>query len=208
MKKQSKPHLDFIPIRDLCRRKVDLAHAIPMLVRLAYNAVSSSRRLRHGVVKGSLRLGQLRTRLRTAIVFHKARVARLDTAGARGQRPTSNAGLRSRSCIDHSPSPGRGPGDILNGQVVGIPVITIDLNSTAHAGTTIGTIVTVGIAGRSTVLKGGEDGVYNAFPIGVGSILDPTIANIFDILEAELLGKVVPRVVECSGHVEWESNIS
>lgn len=93
-------------------------------------------------------------------------------------------------------------------QLILVIVRADDINSTAHAGTAVGTVGAVGVVGGGALVEAGEDSVDDGKAVVVYTGLQTGVAHVVLVDEAELLREVETAFVGCAGDVHWEENLT
>lgn len=192
-------------------RELDLADAKTILVHLRNRAAARALGLGFGVVELGLREGQSAAVVRglavvPGVVLDEADLSIDDLSGASWQRPLTYNGRLACHGVDQGAPPGRAA-DVLDLQVVGVGVVSEDVDGAAHAGATIGARVAVGVVSRGAALERGEGRVDDFVSARVWAGLEASVSDFFDVMEVELLGKIVACLVGGFGDVEGESDV-
>lgn len=140
------------------------------------------------------------------VQFNEAHLGALNTLRPSRKRVRADLGAVSLDNVNQSSNPFGSLG-VLNVQLVLVIVRADDLNSTAHAGTAVGTVGAVGVVGGGPLLEAGEDSVDDGKTVVVFTGLQTGVANVVLVDEAELLGEVETALVRSAGDVHWEENL-
>lgn len=171
------------------------------LVSLRDRRAKNNRLLRH------IRAYVLLLSIVPSVQFNESQLGALNTLRTSGKSVRADLGAVSLDNINQSSNPFSSLG-VLDVELILVIVRADDLNSTAHAGATVGTVGAVGIVGGGALIEAGEYSVDDGKTVVIFTGLETGIAHIVLVNEAELLGEVESALMGSAGDVHLEENLA
>jgi hypothetical protein len=188
--------------------ELGFTNTVTVLIRLTQGSIIAlrDRRAENNRLLGHIGAHVLLLVIVPAVQLDEAHLGALNTLRPSRKRVRADLGAVSLDNINQSADPFGALG-VLDVQLVLVIVRADDLNSTAHAGTAVSTVGTVGVVGGGALLEAGEDAVDDGKTVVVFTGLQTGVAHVVLVDEAELLGEVEAALVRSAGDVHWEENL-